>query len=84
MSPNPAGRSGAGSSSMHLGKAEPRARRNAQSGVSDEDCDNQTIELQNGKLRVRAFDGVPQLSEKATLAEVIARLNVLTRKGAGG
>jgi len=83
MSPTPQGRSGASSSSMKLGSADPRARRNAQGGLTDDDCDNQTIELHNGQLRVKGFDGIGALPENATLAQVIARLNLLARKGQG-
>jgi hypothetical protein len=83
MSPAPQGRSGAASRSIKLGAADPRARRNAQIGISDDDV-GAGLKMENGQVMLGAFDGIPALPATADLAAVIARLNLITKRGQGG
>lgn len=78
----PQGRSGASSSSPKLGARDPRARRNAQGGLTDDDVGRGLV-MENGKVCIGAFDGIGALPADASLQDVIARLNLLARKGQG-
>jgi len=80
--PTPQGRAGASGSSPKLGARDPRARRNAQGGLSDDDVGD-GLAMENGRVRFSGFDGISPLPEDATLADVIRRLNLLARKGQG-
>lgn len=57
---------------------------NAAGAVSDADLDQQTIGRdEQGRQRFTGFDGVGPLATDATLADVIARLNLLVKLGRG-
>jgi hypothetical protein len=78
------GRVSIGSASAKLGARDPRLRRNAQGSVTDNDLAPGSLERDSeGRARVAAFDGIGALPEDATLADVIARLNLVVRKGQG-
>ena len=74
------GRQTGSSASAKLGARDPRGRRNAQMGLSDNDLDEATLSSESGKVRVSALDGIGALPENAPLADVIRRLNLVTRK----
>jgi hypothetical protein len=80
--PTPQGRSGSSSHSAKLGAADPRIRRNAQGGLTDDDV-GRGLSFENGQVILSAFDGIAPLPENATLAQVIARINLLSKKGQG-
>jgi hypothetical protein len=80
--PTPQGRSGSSSHSTKLGSADPRIRRNAQGGLSDDDV-GRGLSMENGKVALSAFDGIAPLPDNATLAQVIARVNLLSKKAQG-
>jgi hypothetical protein len=60
------GRLGRAGHSVRLGSRDPRVRRNAQAGLTDEDVDNETLEVVNGKIRLKATGDA---SEPVTAAD---------------
>jgi hypothetical protein len=67
---------------MKLGARDPRAHRNAQGGLSDDDVGD-GLAMENGRVRFSGFDGIGALPADASLADVVARLNLVVRKGQG-
>lgn len=75
------GRNTARSVSPSLQKAggDPRVRTSAQGRLTDQDLDQKTISLKNGRLRIMAADDIPEptadvTSLHATLCDLLQRL----------
>lgn len=85
---NRAARRSRSSSSVALGPDDPRIRRNNQSGVTDDDLDQETIILNSDdrleavitvptKIKTSALATVSQLPSGASLADTVAKVQEL-------
>ena len=83
--PDPRSSSGGAHLSPRLARAgrEPRTRGNANAQVGDANLNRGSLETAGGKTRITVFDGIAPLPASATLADVVARLNLMLAKGKG-
>lgn len=71
------GRASTGGYSPRLGNRDPRLRANQAGSVSDNDLGAGLERDDQGRTRVSAFDGIPQLPSTASLSNVIAAVNAM-------
>jgi hypothetical protein len=59
-------------------------RRNHQAGITNNAEDQRTIEIRDGRRRIKAADGIAPLDRSASLADVISCFNTLLARLKGG